>query len=143
MAHGLRASVLLPTHNRPEVLKLAISSVLAQTHEDLELLVVGDGCTDHTAAVVGAFGDSRLRWFDLRKAEGFGYANRNIALREANGDVVAFLGHDNLYFPDHLERLLAPFANPDVHFAYSRPRRKWNRDCVMTPRHSSAPCALA
>lgn len=116
-----RFSVLLPTHNRPDVLELAIRSVRAQTLTDWELLVVGDGCTDHTASVVQGFSDPRIRWFDLPKAAGFGYANRNIALAQATGDLVAFLGHDNLLLSDHLERLSGAFRRPTVQLAYSRP----------------------
>lgn len=114
-------SILLPTHNRPETLALAIRSVLAQTVADWELLVVGDGCTDQTADVVAGFADPRIRWFDLPKAPGFGYVNRNIGLREARGELIAFLGHDNLFLPDHLERTGMVFSRPVVQFAYVRP----------------------
>ena len=88
--------------------------------------MVGDGCTDHSAAVVAEFADKRLRWFDLPKAAGFGYANRNLALRQATGKLVAFLGHDNLLFPDHLAKLAQPFAQAQAQIAYSRPL--WIRD---------------
>ena len=116
-----RFSILLPTHDRADVVGFAIRSVLAQTEQDFELLVVGDGCTDGTAAVVLGFDDRRIRWFDLPKAPFFGYANRNVAMREARGGLVAFAAHDDLLLPDHLELLGARFAADDVEWAYSRP----------------------
>lgn len=115
-------SVLLPTHNRADVIGLAIRSILAQTCGDFELLIVGDGCTDNTADVVTGFGDRRIHWFDFPKAEGFGYANRNRALRQAQGSLIAFAAHDDLMLPDHLERMAALFAQrPATYWAYCRP----------------------
>jgi len=116
-----RFSILLPTRNRADLLRLAIQSVLAQTEPAFELLVVGDACTDHSAAVVASFGDERLRWFDLPKAPGFGYANRNVALRHSRGEYIAFVADDDLVFPDHLSELAGALDRSGAEWAYNRP----------------------
>jgi glycosyltransferase involved in cell wall biosynthesis len=109
----------MPTHYRPDVIGLAISSVLAQTEPDFELFIVGDGAVTGTAETVLGFDDPRIRWFDLPKAPHFGYANRNIALRESRGRLLAYAADDDLMFPDHLERLGAAFTDPSVQWAYA------------------------
>jgi glycosyltransferase involved in cell wall biosynthesis len=114
-------SILLPTHNRAETLSLALRSLLAQDMPDTEILVVGDGCTDDTAAVVAAVEDPRIRWYDLPKAPNFGYANRNFALRDARGTYVAMAAHDDLWLPDHLSRLIKAIEGTQADVAFSRP----------------------
>lgn len=114
-------TVLMPTSGREDVIGHAIGSILAQTETDFELLVVGDGCTDGTEARVRSVGDPRLRWLGYDKAPGPGYGNRNHALHEARGEVVAFAQHDDLIFPDHLKIMRQLFRRTTAMWAYSRP----------------------
>lgn len=99
---GPAISVILATYNRPDVLAAAIRSVLAQEFEDWELLVVGDHCADETAATVAGFGDPRIRYINLRFNHGDQSGPNNVGLARARGRYVAFLNHDDLWFPDHL-----------------------------------------
>ena len=100
-------SVIIATYNRSNVLALAIDSVKWQTHTNWELWVIGDACTDDTAEVVAAFNDPRIRFHNLPENIGEQSGPNNEGVRRARGDFVAFLNHDDLWLPDHLECALA------------------------------------
>src|SRR5262245_42177160 len=102
--------VILPTHRRPHTLAYSIESVLAQTHANLRLHVVGDGCDERTAAVVRGFADTRLDFRIFPKGRGFGYAHRNQVLRATEGELVAYASDDDLWFLDHLARGIEELA---------------------------------
>jgi Glycosyltransferases involved in cell wall biogenesis len=113
-------TILLPTHNRADVLRYAIRSVMWQTEQDFELLIVGDGCTDDTREVVAGFRDARPL-VRPAKAPFSGYANRNIALRQALGRYITYAQHDDIMLPDHVERLIAALEASGADWVYSRP----------------------
>lgn len=98
-----RVSVIIPTYNWSSVLPYSIGSVLRQTMGDFELLVVGDGCTDDSEHVVAGIGDPRLRWINLPANTGHQSGPNNEGLRQARGELIAYLGHDDLWLPHHLQ----------------------------------------
>jgi glycosyltransferase involved in cell wall biosynthesis len=100
-----RATVILPTFNWASVLPYSIGSVLDQTMADFELLVIGDGCTDESEAVVGAISDPRVRWINLARNMRSQVGPNTEGLRQARGRVIAYIGHDDLWLPRHLEYL--------------------------------------
>jgi len=115
-------TILLPTHNQAGLLEIAIKSILYQSFQDFEVLVVGDGCTDNSAEVVKSFQDERLIWYDLPKAPNFGYANRNVALKDAKGKYIGFTAHDDILFYDHFEKCInALESDEDKEIVCTRP----------------------
>ncbi len=103
-------SVLIPAHNRRDVLSRAIASVLNQTFSDFELLVVDDGSTDGTVAFVRGIADPRIRLLCLGSNHGVGRA-RNAGIQAARGGLVAFLDSDDEWLPGKLERQVARFRD--------------------------------
>jgi glycosyltransferase involved in cell wall biosynthesis len=112
-------SVIIATYNWSNVLRLAIHSVLWQTHQDFEILVVGDGCTDDSEAVAQSFGDARIRWHNLAINAGHQTAPNNAGLRLARGRYIAYLGHDDIWHPEHLRTLVATIDRTQADFASS------------------------
>ena len=102
-----RVTVIIATYNWSSVLPYSIGSVLRQTFTDFELLVVGDGCTDDSERVVAAIGDPRVRWINLPANSGHQSAPNNEGLRQARGELIAYLGHDDLWLPHHLATLVS------------------------------------
>lgn len=112
-------SVVMATYNRCDVLAHAIASVVAQTITDWELLVVGDACTDGTEAVVASFDDARIRYFNRRENHGEQSVPNNDGVAMARGRTIAFLNHDDLWYPDHLQIGLATLERSGADLAYA------------------------
>ncbi len=107
-----RISVIIPTHNRAELLDRAIKSVLAQTFEDFELIVVDDASTDGTSEVVAEFDDPRIRYIRLKKNSGAPTA-RNTGIKKSRGAFIAFLDDDDEWLPHRLELQVKRFEELD------------------------------
>ena len=103
-----KVSVVIPVFNRPAAVRRAIESVLAQTCQDFEIIVVDDGSTDETPAVVAGLADPRMTLIQHEGNRG-GSAARNTGLRAASAEYVAFLDSDDEWLPRKLERQLEVF----------------------------------
>jgi glycosyltransferase involved in cell wall biosynthesis len=101
-----RVTVIIPTYNWSSVLPWSVGSVLRQSFHDFEVLVVGDGCTDDSGEVVTALGDARVHWINLAQNTRHQSGPNNEGLRQARGELIAYLGHDDLWLPHHLETLV-------------------------------------
>ena len=112
-------SVLTPTYEQASYLHECINSVVAQTRESWEQIIVDDGSTDATESVVTKYHDDRLRYV-RQEHRGIWQlaATYNRALAEARGSLIAVLEGDDIWLPDLLENLLPAFADPGVVVSY-------------------------
>jgi glycosyltransferase involved in cell wall biosynthesis len=98
-------SVIIPTYNREKFLQEAVNSVLNQTYKNLEIIIVDDGSTDNTRAVVENYlKDKRVKYF-FQKNKGHSVA-RNTGIINATGKYIMFLDDDDYYFPYSVDKLL-------------------------------------
>lgn len=98
-------SVLMPAYNHRAFIGEAVASVLTQTHQDLELIIIDDGSTDGTEALLADLQDPRLRLERQSNRGSSAALNRAMAL--ARGDYLAIINSDDRFHPERLERLLA------------------------------------
>ena len=128
-----RVTVILPTYNRARFLPESVGSVLRQTFSDLELIIVDDGSTDATGALVRGINDDRVRYF-VRPHRGL-CASLNFGMGQARGEYVARLDSDDALVPDALSILVAALdANPAVGGVWAKAR-------VMSPDGHDLPRA--
>lgn len=108
-------SVVIPTYSRNDTLKRAISSVLCQTYENFEIIVVDDNPADSewrksTAAIMAEYTDPRVRFIQNAKNMGGGLT-RNEGIKASKGEYIAFLDDDDEYMPERLEKQLKVFTD--------------------------------
>lgn len=100
-----QVSVIIPTYNRAALLEKAVESVLAQTIEDIEILVCDDGSTDNSRERIHSFRNPKVRWIPGEHS-GNPAPARNKGMSFAQGEWLAFLDSDDIWFPDKLARQL-------------------------------------
>ncbi|MBW4513096.1 MAG: glycosyltransferase [Scytonematopsis contorta HA4267-MV1] len=132
-----KISVIIPAYNSENTIAKTITSVLKQTFDDWELIVINDGSSDSTLEIISSFQDERIKVFSYPNAGG--NISRNRGLDLAIGEFVSFLDADDLWTPDKLELQLQLLQeNPQVAVAYS-----WtnyideNDKFILSGRHST------
>lgn len=112
-------SIIMPSYNTAQYISDSIDSVLAQTYENWELIIVDDCSTDNTDEVIsGYLSDGRIKY--LKNETNSGAAvSRNTALREAKGRWIAFLDSDDLWHPEKLEKQISFMLKTGYKFTYT------------------------
>ena len=103
-------SVIIPTYNRSNMVKRAIQSVLDQTYNNYEIIVVDDGSDDNTSFVINMFETEKLKYIKLPHNKG-GAFDRNIGIENAHGKYIAFLDSDDEWLPSKIEKQIRFIEN--------------------------------
>ena len=114
-------SIIMPVYNCEKYISEAIESVLSQSYQNWELLIVDDGSTDHSPEIIDRYAqkDVRIQSFH-NKNEGVSAA-RNFALSKISGELVTFIDSDDVYHPDRLQRMVQIFEKyPNCDIVFSR-----------------------
>lgn len=112
-------SIIMPSYNTVNFIGESIESVLAQTYQNWELLVVDDCSTDDSVSVIDSYGDSRIKSFVNEKNSGAA-ETRNRAIREAKGKYIAFLDSDDLWIPEKLQKQILFMEENGYVFTYHK-----------------------
>ena len=124
-------SVVIPTHNAAEFLAEAVDSVLGQTYQPLEVIVVDDGSEDETSRVAAAFTDRIIylhkEWAGLSSA-------RNTGIRAASGEWIALLDADDIWMPDRLQRQLKLAAETGADLVFCDAKTLGSKDNIGPTR---------
>lgn len=111
-----RASVLVPVHDKETTLPLAVDTVLRQSVEDVEVLLIGDGVTDGVRRVARELvaADDRVKFLDFPKGPHHGERYRHDAIEAARSEAIFYLCDDDLLLPEHVGDLLALLEDHDL-----------------------------
>ncbi|MCW6035355.1 glycosyltransferase [Spirulina subsalsa FACHB-351] len=110
-------SVVIPTYNRAYILERTIQTVLSQTYQNFEIIVVDDASTDNTPQLMKRWADSRIQYIRYEPNRGVCVA-RNIGMNTAQGEYIALLDSDDQWSSQKLEKQLSGFNKPEVGAVY-------------------------
>ncbi|HSA05956.1 MAG TPA: glycosyltransferase [Candidatus Gastranaerophilales bacterium] len=154
-------SIIIPAYNAENYIKNAINSVLNQTYQNFEIIIINDGSTDNTENVIKQFDDTRIKYF-YQENQGVSSA-RNKGIELSQGEYIAFLDADDLWLPEKLQLQLDFLKkNPEISLVYSnlelieestgikfiktydnfKNQKTLIKTLVLTPFNSPIPCSI-
>lgn len=137
-------SIITPCYNATASISQTIESVIAQTYQNWEMIIIDDCSSDNSAEIIHHFceRDKRIRYFRTSEPSGSPSLPRNIGIDNANGDYIAFLDSDDVWLPDKLKEQMAFMVDNDYKFVYSDYEKmdengNRNRRLIIMPKSSS------
>lgn len=114
-----KVSINLCCYNSEKYLRETLDSIVNQTYKDWELVIINDGSTDSTEAIIKEYIDKGYPIiYHYQENHGLGYS-RNEALKRSSGEFIAFIDHDDIWLPDKLEKQIPLFSDPEVGLVFS------------------------
>ena len=113
MNKDILISIIVPTYNRANLIGRAIKSILNQTYQNFEIIVVDDGSQDNTEETVKIFGDRRIIYLKHKTNKGAGTA-RNTGIKTAKSEYIAFLDSDDEWLPKKIEKQIRKIKEASV-----------------------------
>lgn len=129
-------SIIMPTYNRANLIKKSIDSLLKQTYENIEIIVVDDASTDNTEEIIKKIADKRVIYYKLPKNAGACYA-RNYGIKKARGNYITFQDSDDKYLANKVEEQYNNLIKnkSDVDFCITAIHNKNGKFLVPTKEH--------
>lgn len=129
-------SVIIPTYNREKTIKYSINSVLKQTYQNFEIIIVDDASTDRTLNILQEYKDKRIKIIKLKENSGACFA-RNIGIENAKGKYIAFHDSDDEMLPSRLEIGIKTIEKENVDVIFSKFIRKYkNKRIDILPNYN-------
>ncbi len=119
-------SVVIPAYNAEQFLDETLESVLSQTYENWECIIVNDGSTDNTESIAKKWCEKDARFCYFYKENSGVSDTRNLGIKEARGEYIAFLDADDLYMPNFLEVCLENLVEKDVDLVAPKMLEFWD-----------------
>lgn len=128
MVENALVSIIIPTYNREKTIKRSVESVLQQTWDNIEVIVVDDGSTDKTKSIISQIQDKRLKYYKIKNSGAC--AARNYGIKRANGQYIAFQDSDDYWYENKIEKQIWAINEYDVDIVACRMKVCVDGKCV-------------